>query len=79
MTNTNQITGMSCSHCVAKVKSELEKADGVVTAEVLLQQRLAIITMNHPYLLWCFKKQWRVLESIRLPKLKMSTIDKKAD
>ena len=47
MTHTYQIIGMSCSHCVAMVKGELQKVDGVVSAEVTLQPQQAIVTMNH--------------------------------
>ena len=36
MTKKLQIKGMSCEHCVARVKKMLESLDGVSSAEVSL-------------------------------------------
>ncbi len=46
MTHTYNISGMTCTSCVAKVKSELLKLGDVSTAEVQLQSPQATITMQ---------------------------------
>lgn len=47
MTHTYIVNGMTCGKCVARVKSTLEKIDGVETAEVTLNPGQAVITMKH--------------------------------
>ena len=47
MTHTYQVTGMTCSHCVAKVKKALESIDGIQSAEVTLEPPQATLTMHH--------------------------------
>lgn len=48
MTDTQQTTipvqGMSCSHCVQRVKDALESIDGVVGADVDLDAERASVT-----------------------------------
>ncbi|MGI8888938.1 MAG: heavy-metal-associated domain-containing protein [Nocardioidaceae bacterium] len=34
MTTSYQVTGMTCEHCVAAVKSELSRLDGVTQVDV---------------------------------------------
>jgi copper chaperone CopZ len=46
MTHTYNITGMTCSSCVAKVKSELLKLGDVTSADVQLQSPQATISMT---------------------------------
>ena len=46
MTHSYNITGMTCSKCVAKVKSELLKLGDVVSAEVQLNSPQAEVTMS---------------------------------
>lgn len=46
MTHTYHITGMTCSGCVAKVKSELLKLADITAAEVQLTAPQATITMQ---------------------------------
>ena len=48
MSNTYQITGMSCSHCVTKVKNELEKVPGVISVSVTLLPQLAVVKTEEP-------------------------------
>lgn len=47
MTHTYKIHGMSCDHCVQKVKSALEAIPGIQSAEVSLDPPQARITMHH--------------------------------
>ena len=47
MTHTYNITGMTCTGCIAKVKSELLKLNDVLGADVQLQAPQATITMQH--------------------------------
>lgn len=46
MTQQFEITGMTCSHCVARVKKELESLDLVEKAEITLEAPQATITMK---------------------------------
>jgi copper chaperone CopZ len=46
MTHTYQVTGMTCSGCEAKVKSQLLSTPGVISAEVSKDTATAIITME---------------------------------
>lgn len=46
MTHEYQITGMTCSSCVARVKNELLKLGDVTGAEVQLSSPQAVISMN---------------------------------
>ena len=46
MTHTYQITGMTCSSCVAKVKSELLKIGDITSADVQLAYPQATIAMQ---------------------------------
>lgn len=45
MTKTINIEGMMCMHCVNHVKTALEKIDGVVSADVNLENKCAVITL----------------------------------
>ena len=38
------VTGMHCPKCVARVKDALEAVDGVVKAEVSLEEESAVVT-----------------------------------
>lgn len=42
-TYTLTIEGMSCAHCSAAVKSALEKVRGVISAEVDLSAKTAVV------------------------------------
>lgn len=46
MTKKIQIEGMSCGHCVARVKQMLESLDGVSAAEVSLEDGSAVVTLE---------------------------------
>lgn len=43
MTKTIHIDGMSCAHCVAAVKSELEALDGASNIQVSLEEKKATL------------------------------------
>lgn len=45
MTKKLQIKGMSCEHCVARVKKMLESLDGVSSAEVSLADDSAVVSL----------------------------------
>ncbi|NLM97570.1 MAG: heavy-metal-associated domain-containing protein [Halanaerobiaceae bacterium] len=45
MKKTIQIEGMSCKHCEARVKKELEKIEGVERAEVSAEKKNAVLTL----------------------------------
>jgi copper chaperone CopZ len=57
MTHTYHISGMTCSGCVAKVKSELLKLGDVTAAEVQLASPQAIITMQSTFRYRYFNSQ----------------------
>ncbi|MFZ7121475.1 MAG: heavy-metal-associated domain-containing protein [Eubacteriaceae bacterium] len=40
------IEGMSCDHCVARVKSALNAIEGVITVKVNLEEKFAQIDSN---------------------------------
>ncbi|MHB1920991.1 MAG: heavy-metal-associated domain-containing protein [Chitinophagaceae bacterium] len=42
------IQGMSCLHCVSRVKSSLEKLSGVIKAEVTLEPPQVKLFSNEP-------------------------------
>jgi copper chaperone CopZ len=46
MTHQYNISGMTCSSCIAKVKSELLKTGGIITADVQLTAPQATISMQ---------------------------------
>ncbi len=46
MKKTLKIEGMMCAHCVAHVKSALQKVDGVKDVEVSLENKTAIVTLT---------------------------------
>lgn len=46
MQKTIKIEGMSCKHCVARVKSALEAVDGVKSAEVDLVSKKAEVKLE---------------------------------
>lgn len=46
MVHTYNITGMTCGNCAQKVKSALEKLQGIDSAEVNLEQKQAVVTMS---------------------------------
>lgn len=41
-----KIEGMMCAHCVAHVKSALQKVDGVKDVEVSLENKTAVVTLT---------------------------------
>ena len=41
---TLKVTGMHCQKCVARVKDALENVDGVMSAEVSLEEEKAVVT-----------------------------------
>lgn len=43
---TLKIEGMMCAHCVAHVKSALQKVDGVKDVEVSLENKTAVVTLT---------------------------------
>ena len=43
---TLQIEGMMCQHCVAHVKKALEGIDGVISAQVSLEEKNAVVTTD---------------------------------
>ncbi len=47
MKHTYEISGMSCKHCVKKVKQALESMDGIQSVEVTLEPPQAVINMHH--------------------------------
>ena len=46
MTRTIRIEGMGCQHCVNKVKTALEGLDGVAVADVNLEAKTAVVTLE---------------------------------
>lgn len=46
MKKTLKIEGMMCAHCVAHVKSALQKVDGVKDVEVSLENKTAVVTLS---------------------------------
>ena len=46
MEKTIEINGMTCGHCAARVKKELEKREGVSSAEVSAADGKAVVTLN---------------------------------
>ncbi len=46
MTKTLRIEGMMCMHCVAHAKTALEKVDGVIAADVSLENKSAQVTLS---------------------------------
>lgn len=47
MEHTYKISGMTCNHCVQKVKKALENIQGIQSVKVTLDPPLATITMHH--------------------------------
>lgn len=47
MTHTYIVTGMTCDHCIERVRKTLESIDGVTSAAVTLEPPRATITMQH--------------------------------
>ena len=43
---TLEVTGMHCPKCVARVKDALEAVDGVLKAEVSLEEGSAVVSGN---------------------------------
>jgi len=43
-TLTFSVPGMTCGHCVAAVRGELEKVDGVTGADVDLDTKAVVVT-----------------------------------
>lgn len=43
-----QVDGMMCQHCVAHVKKNLEAINGVESADVSLEEKNAVLTLNAP-------------------------------
>ena len=41
------VKGMTCPHCVASVKETLEAIDGVVVADVSLENNQAVVETNN--------------------------------
>ena len=47
MKNTYIVTGMTCNGCVSSVTEKISKLDGVISVEVNLENKEAIIDSNH--------------------------------
>lgn len=41
-----EIDGMTCAHCAARVKKELEKIEGVEAVEVSVEEKKAVVSLN---------------------------------
>ena len=41
-----EINGMTCAHCAARVKKELEKIEGVESVEVNVEEKKAVVSLN---------------------------------
>lgn len=48
MKKTVTVEGMMCMHCVAHVKSALEKVEGVAQVDVNLKKKIAVVTLSSP-------------------------------
>ena len=46
MEKTVIVKGMSCEHCAGRVKNELEKIDGVISADVSADADKAVIQLE---------------------------------
>ena len=46
MKKTVFVEGMMCMHCVGRVKKALEKLDGVLSVDVSLENKNAVITFD---------------------------------
>ncbi len=46
MKKTMNIEGMTCNHCVMRVKKAIESVKGVSTADVALDSRKAVVTLT---------------------------------
>lgn len=46
--STYVVTGMSCEHCVASVREEIGKLDGVESVEVELASRVVTVESDRP-------------------------------
>lgn len=46
MEKTVIVKGMSCEHCAGRVKNELEKIDGVISADVSADADKAVIQLG---------------------------------
>lgn len=46
MEKTYRVTGMTCQHCVMKVKKALESIEGVESASVTLEPPQAVVKMT---------------------------------
>lgn len=46
MEKTIEINGMTCGHCAARVKKELEKIEGVESVEVNVEEKKAVVSLN---------------------------------
>lgn len=47
-TSTYTVTGMTCDHCVAAVRNELGKVDGVTSVGVELASGTVTVESEHP-------------------------------
>jgi copper chaperone CopZ len=47
-TQTYTVTGMTCSHCVSAVDSEIRQIPGVTDVEVDLSSGTVTVTSDHP-------------------------------
>ena len=47
-TSTYTVTGMTCSHCVASVREEVTKVDGVTAVDVELATGTVIVQSEGP-------------------------------
>lgn len=46
MEKTIEINGMTCGHCAARVKKELEKIEDVESVEVNVEEKKAVVSLN---------------------------------
>ncbi|NHA01498.1 heavy-metal-associated domain-containing protein [Nocardioides sp. W3-2-3] len=47
-TSTWTVTGMTCGHCVASVREEVEEIAGVESVEVTLESGAVVVTSAEP-------------------------------
>ncbi|MEV4999839.1 heavy-metal-associated domain-containing protein [Nocardioides sp. LML1-1-1.1] len=47
-TSTWTVTGMTCGHCVASVREEVEEIAGVESVEVTLESGTVVVTSAEP-------------------------------
>ena len=51
MQKTININGMACNHCTSAVKECLEKIDGIINANVSLEDKNAVVYLSKIFLM----------------------------